>query len=253
MLLNTVVITINQCLPIALLWVLLRQSLVMRPITIRHSLIASVVGLFISFAYLTGAGVISQWFDYRGYELSQMGLFFLLYLGLLISCVRVESVWPSVTLVVGITLYLSNFLTYLVSYYRADTAQALWIGTILGLGICFSLCTLLYFFFTSEAAKPLRKIIMLVFACHAASKLVMALDLATQIDVIPSSQSVFDLRAMIDEHSVSGRLLKILVGFEASPSILSLGVFVMSTLFILGVLTFVARVGRKSRSKTCAL
>ncbi|MFC3031510.1 hypothetical protein ACFOEE_03105 [Pseudoalteromonas fenneropenaei] len=226
MLLNTVILCINQCLPIALLWVLMLQCVRNSKLPLLHALSAIGIGVIGCIAYLQAAGVISQWFDYRGFEVSQIFLLVLLYANLLLITLKPRIIWQQTALALSVITYLSHFLTYLNSFMSADALQSLLVGTILGLGICFSFSTLLYFLLASTQSTRSTYWLMLLFALHAASKISVASDLSTQIDLLASTPSVVDLRWFLDEHSVFGRVFKVLLGYEASPSWLNLTTYI---------------------------
>lgn len=249
MLLNTVIICINQCLPITLLWVLLQHNANYEKPNV-HYAIPSVwvvmIGLVLSMVYLSVAGMISQWFDYTGSEMTQMLLFILLYLSLLISLIKPMSYFPPIALVLAMVIYFSNFLTYLVGFASQDAFQALFIGTILGIGICLSFSVLLYFFLANAVVKRFSFLFIGLFALHAGSKMTVMSDLGAQIDLLPTTASLYDAKLFIDEHSVFGRLLKVLMGYESNPSGLSFVVYVCSV----GVCLLVAHRAKKINNRS---
>lgn len=235
MLLNTVVICINQCLPIAVLWVLLKQrshyGTFDTPSRSRYqSIWITVMGLGLSIVYLSFAGTISQWFDYTGSEVMQMLLLLLLYVTMLMSLVKPLGYYAACALVLAIVIYFSNFLTYLVGFASSDAVQALFIGTVLGIGICLSFSVLLYFFLSNATIIRARWVFFGLFALHAGSKVSLLVDLGSQIDLLPTTVNFYDAKGFIDEHSVFGRLLKVLLGYESNPSGLSFFAFSGSTL-----------------------
>ncbi|WMN61857.1 iron transporter (plasmid) [Pseudoalteromonas xiamenensis] len=241
MLLNTVIISINQCLPIALLWVLLRQVVSDNRISNRQSLNATILGVGLSIVYLNLIGTVSQWFDYRGLEITQMLMLTALYIAMIMSVIHHNSRWPQFAMVIAIVVYLSNFLTYIVGFASAEAMQSLAIGTMLGMGICFSFSTLLYFFLANANVRALPMLLLALFALHAGSKIAIAADLGAQIDLLPTSSGVYDLRLILDEHSVVGRVLRALMGYEASPGLVSLVAYIGSVLFCFFIIASVQR------------
>jgi high-affinity iron transporter len=238
MLLNTVVICINQCLPIAVLWVLLQQrSYYCGFITSKwsryYSAWVAILGLGLSIVFLTFAGTVSQWFDYSGLEVIQMVLLFLLYVAMIMSLLKPTGYYAASALVLVTVIYFSNFLTYLVGFASADAFHALFIGTILGIGICLSFSVLLYFFLSNATIIRASWVFLGLFALHAGSKVSLVVDLGSQIDLFPTTVNFYDAKELIDEHSVFGRLLKVLVGYESNPSGLSFFAFSASALITL--------------------
>ncbi|MCG7561154.1 iron transporter [Pseudoalteromonas sp. McH1-42] len=220
MLLNSVVITLNQCLPVAVVCVLLCAT-GKNVLSVKQGALGTLLGGLGCMALLILAADISVWWDYRGLELIQILILITLFVGLAghyifdLACARVMS------LAAALTLYLSNFLTYFNGYWQMDEAFALMLGTVLGVSICASFAVLLYFSLLWATRKMLLLVTVFV-ALHSASKLVFASDLAAQIDIIPAYTALLDMRTWVDEYSVGGRILKVLFGYEATPSLWSI-------------------------------
>ncbi|WP_350563464.1 hypothetical protein, partial [Psychrobacter sp. CAL346-MNA-CIBAN-0220] len=62
-------------------------------------------------------------------------------------------------------------------------------------------------------------------AFNSAAKLLVALDLASQIDLITNTSTVWDLRDLLNENSELGRVLRALVGYEATPDLMSVLIY----------------------------
>ncbi|WP_105170076.1 iron transporter [Pseudoalteromonas sp. T1lg23B] len=238
MLLNTVIISLNQFLPLALLWVLLlqcdiggSQSKISVWLTVLYCTVACTL-------FLAAAGAISQWFDYRGLEISKILMLVGIYICVLGAIASAYgSRYKVAAIALASMLYLSHFVMYLSSYWGQDATQGLLIGSVLGLGICLSFCTLLYFTLTWFRANHAVSLVLALLAFHSASKIANAVDLAAQIDLLPSSETVFDVRGWLDEHGIVGRILKSLVGYEATPSLANLIAF-LTSLFLVAVVMF---------------
>ncbi|MCF6436877.1 hypothetical protein [Pseudoalteromonas sp. MMG022] len=235
MLLNTVIISLNQFLPMALLWVLLLQCDIgpsLSRISVWRAVLYSSVAVTL---FLAAAGSISQWFDYRGLEVGKIVLLVGIYVSVLGVITSYKSgIYKLVAITLASMLYLSHFVMYLGSYWGQDAKQGLLIGSILGLGICLSFCILLYFILAWLRTHHLQFLVLTLLACHSASKIANAVDLSAQIDLLPSSKIAFDIRAWLDEHGIVGRILKSLFGYEASPSQANLVAF-LSALLLMGV------------------
>ncbi|MBD1584334.1 hypothetical protein [Pseudoalteromonas sp. S16_S37] len=236
MLLNSVIISINQFLPLALLWVLLHhsdfgQASEKLPFLPTLLLCALACAVFLGFA-----DTISQWFDYKGLEIFKI----LLLLGIYGCVVAVlcfgGRVYKQIAIVLASVMYLSHFVMYVSSYWQLDTKQGIVIGTILGLGICLSFCTLLFFTLAWFKAHRAWAVVLALLSAHSASKVANAVDLAAQIDLLPSSETVFDLRFLLDEYGITGRLLKALLGYEATPSYANLVAFTSALILSAGVI-----------------
>ncbi|WP_125717260.1 iron transporter [Pseudoalteromonas rubra] len=220
MLLNSVVITLNQCLPVAVVCVLLCAT-GKTVLTTKQAVLGITLGALGCIALLLMAADISAWWDYRGLELVQIMLLMALFAGLSGHYIQGSDKARVLSLAAALTLYLSNFFTYFGGYWQADGAFALALGAGLGLSICASFAILLYFSLLWATRNAMALISMFV-ALHSASKLVFASDLAAQIDIMPAYPALFDLRNWVSEDSVGGRILKVLFGYEATPSVWSI-------------------------------
>nr|WP_306288369.1 hypothetical protein [Pseudoalteromonas sp. WY3] len=70
-------------------------------------------------------------------------------------------------------------------------------------------------------------------AFNSAAKLLVALDLASQIDLITNTSTVWDLRDLLSENSELGRVLRALVGYEATPDLMSVLIYSTSSVLFL--------------------
>ncbi|AZZ96349.1 hypothetical protein [Pseudoalteromonas sp. R3] len=220
MLLNSVVITLNQCLPVAVVWVLLSATgkTVMTTQQALHGIILGALGCL---TLLMTAADISVWWGYRGLELCQIMLLIALFVGISGHYIHGSELARVFSVAAALTLYLSSFFTYFNSYWQADAVFSLALGAGLGISICASFAILLYFSLL-WATRNIMALVSIFVALHSASKLVFACDLAAQIDIIPAYPALFDLRNWVSEDSVGGRILKVLFGYEATPGIWSI-------------------------------
>ncbi|MBE0370575.1 hypothetical protein [Pseudoalteromonas aurantia] len=235
MLLNTVIISLNQFLPLGVLWVLLSlyppSTLENREFS--HTLGVFVFGLISCFIYLWLAGDVSQWFDFLGLELAQITFLCGIYASVLALIVSNYWLYKYSALVCAMLAYLSHFMTYLSSYGQVGMAKSMLIGTVLGMGLCVSFIILLYFSLVWVRNMYSKNWLIALITLHCASKIATATDLASQVDLISASSEVFNLKWLLDEYSIIGRVLKALIGYEASPSMLSLASFLIAVFVML--------------------
>ncbi len=234
MLINSVLLSLNQLLPLAILYVLLyvlsgQQGALWRQVAM------IMLALFGTLVYVAMAPWFSEAFDYTGLELSQILVALGVYLSALYAAVRGFSLLRiGLTLLFATLLYLSHYLTFLAGFWSsADSPSALMVGTLLGFGICLSFSVLLYFSLNWLADSFGPRPLYLLFALHVSAKLVMALDTAGGMDLVAAQPALFDLRPWLSETSELGRILTALVGFEATPSALGLGLYVAGALVVL--------------------
>lgn len=233
MLITSLLMSINQLLPVVILAVLL--SLIV-PLNQRQLSIYAVFGILVSLVFVQGAAWVSQLFDHRGLEFLQMLLCVMVYVAALISCQQ-RSRAAAVALIATMTLYLSHYMIYLVSFWHSkDTAEPLILGTFLGVGICISFGVLLFFLLESIVRRAGVQSLIVLLALNATAKLLVLLDLASQVDLIDVTANYLDWRGFLVENSELGRVLKALAGYEATPSKTALWVYVIAAV------TFIALV-----------
>lgn len=227
MLITSLLMTINQLLPVVILAVLL--SLIV-PLSQRQVSIYAVIGILMSLVFVQTAAWLSQLFDHRGLEFIQMLLCIIIFVAALISCQQ-RSIAAAVALIATMTLYLSHYMIYLVSFWHSkDTAEPLILGTFLGVGICISFGVLLFFLLESITKRAGVQPLIVLLAFNATAKLLVLLDLASQVDLLDVTANYLDWRGFLVENSELGRVLKALVGYEATPSKTALWVYVVATL-----------------------
>ena len=153
-----------------------------------------------------------------------------IFVAALISCQQ-RSIAAALALIATMALYLSHYMIYLVSFWHSkDTAEPLILGTFLGVGICISFGVLLFFLLESITKRAGVQPLIVLLAFNATAKLLVLLDLASQVDLLDVTANYLDWRGFLVENSELGRVLKALVGYEATPSKTALWVYVVATL-----------------------
>ncbi|WP_419146814.1 hypothetical protein [Pseudoalteromonas 'SMAR'] len=234
MLLNSVVVTVNQLLPVTVLWVLIvlcTPAQLSNKATLQATIVGVAGGLLV---WWFGSAIASS-FQFRGLELLQITLLLAIYGLLLFTFTAKGAHFAMLALALVAILHLHHLASFTFSYWQVSGSQSLALGVVLGIGICFSFSTLLFFFLDWFRSNKVVLVLLLLLALHAASKVAMALDLALQVDFIAANPVSLDLRGWIDEHSVMGRLLRILVGYEATPNSASLAGYVAALSLFLGI------------------
>ncbi|WP_236702939.1 iron transporter [Pseudoalteromonas sp. P1-8] len=227
MLITSLLMSINQLLPVVILAVLL--SLIV-PLSQRQLSVYAVIGTLLSLVFVQGAAWLSQLFDHRGLEFIQMLLCIVIFIAALISCQQ-RKMAAALALIATMTLYLSHYMIYLVSFWHSrDTAEPLLLGTFLGVGICISFGVLLFFLLESITKRVGVQPLVVLLALNATAKLLIFIDLASQIDLLDVTSNYLDWRGFLVENSELGRVLKALVGYEATPSKTALWVYVIAAL-----------------------
>ena len=234
MLINTVILFLRDALPILVLVVYLFVHL---PTSRLWLLLCLSAGAILSLIYINQIHIIGQWFDGKGIELSLWFSQFLVYLltlvlasGLIFSHSSNRQVMYWVAgLMVSLTLVSkgSNFILYFDGYlHQSNVLQAMLLGTFLGLGICLSLVVLLYL-----AARWLKQRFGLwaswtLVLVYATGQLVNALPLLVQVDLIDTSATAWSSQNLVSNEFEFGHLFNVLFGYQASPSIAQVIVYV---------------------------
>ena len=232
MLITSLLMSINQLLPVVILAVLL--SLIV-PLSQRQLSIYAVIGTLMSLAFVQAAAWVSQLFDHRGLEFIQMLLCIMIFVAALMSCQQ-RKMAAALALIATMTLYLSHYMIYLVSFWHSkDTAEPLILGTCLGVGICISFGVLLFFLLESIVRRAGVQPLVVLLAFNATAKLLIFLDLASQVDLLDVTSNYLDWRGFLVENSELGRVLKALVGYEATPSKTALWVYVIAAVVFIAL------------------
>ncbi|WP_438863124.1 hypothetical protein [Neptunicella sp.] len=228
MLINTVILFLRDVLPVFIVMSLLiagNESLKLRHQWLILAVPLGVIGAFILVKYI---GQISEWFDGAGMEVLLFSLHCSIYL--LVLC---YGYWRSVdkrnntwlmmisTLLMCFVIWVSgaNFLVFFLGYWsQVDAAQALVLGSILGLGINLSVAVLLFFAANGLMSRVSVSVQLLMLLIFAVGQLSQASHLLVQIDWLTQTAPLWDSSHLITDGSVTGYFLRSLVGYEAAPS-----------------------------------
>lgn len=246
MLITSLVMSLNQLLPVAILLILLQ---VVAKQSLMKLLGGLILGIGLSFLFVKSAPLMSPLFDYQGLEYAQIGLCILVFISALYYAIKQATAAFMIAIISVMTLYLSHYIIYLIGFWQSnEAAQSLFIGTFLGLGICSSFSVLLYFLLSAIKQRFGLTPLLVLLALNSAAKLVVALDLASQIDLIPTTVTVWDLRDILTENSEFGRVLRALIGYEATPNLTSLLSYVLSSVLFLSASYFMPKSITKEKS-----
>jgi len=238
--------SLNQLLPVAILLILLQ---VVAKQSLMKLLGGLILGIGLSFLFVKSAPLMSPLFDYQGLEYAQIGLCILTFISALYYVIKQATAAFMIAIISVMTLYLSHYIIYLIGFWQSnEAAQSLFIGTFLGLGICSSFSVLLYFLLSAIKQRFGLTPLLVLLALNSAAKLVVALDLASQIDLIATTVTVWDLRDILTENSEFGRVLRALIGYEATPNLTSLLSYVLSSVLFLSASYFMPKSITKEKS-----
>jgi len=238
MLINTVILFLRDALPIFVLLVYLYVHLAATKFWLLTCLAA---GALLSLTYINQIHILDQWFDGNGIELSlwlsQLFVYLLtLFLAYGLSCNTASNknnmYWVA-GLMVSLTLVSkgSNFFLYFDGYLTQNNVlQSILVGTFLGLGICLSLGLLLYLaaHWVKQQLGPWAT--WLLIHIYATGQLVNALPLLVQVDLIDASATAWSSQQFVSDEFEFGHLFNVLLGYQATPSIAQVIVYIFALL-----------------------
>lgn len=235
MLINTVILFLRDALPIFMLLAVLIAQV---QISAKYLLLALCSGLLLAMFFILQIDSLGGMFDGAGIELTLWLLHLLFYCNVVwLAAVTLRSqgsqrqtLWLAISLMLVIIVAKgSNFLLYLQGYLsQVDALQSLFLGTLLGLGICLSVAVLLYFFVAWLRTRFGALAALTALLIFAAGQVSNALNLLIQVDLLPNTAVVWNSGWLVADQSEYGYFFNVLFGYVATPSYLQLGVFVMA-------------------------
>ncbi|RDV26767.1 FTR1 family iron permease [Alteromonas aestuariivivens] len=230
MLINTVILFIRDTLPIFLLYSYLSalpgMSARIPPLSVGSGILLAIV-LYFNLDWL------SQMAAGAGLELLKIATL-MVALGSLCVCLGraaasngkppAVSVW-----ILGLALTAPNaihFLIYSVAYWPTETSDFnLVFGIIIGLGISSCLAILLYLLISPLGSTKFKWLILLLFC---AGQIAPVAALLEQIDYVPNQSRLWDTSRWVADDSEYGHLFNALFGYEATPSLFYLLIYVLT-------------------------
>mgnify|MGYP005844396323 CR=1 FL=1 len=194
-------------------------------------------GCVLAFVYAANLQRISEWFDYIGQELTNAALQSAIAAAIVLLTWRLVRIYavgdaPGVArrhhstvlqvlcgliLCLAVTREGSEILVYLGGFLaQSDKVQAVLIGSAIGSGIGISVGLLLFYGLLALGGR--RWIPLALLALFCGNMLAQSALQLTQADWLQSGPTLWDSSAWLPEHSVAGRLLYALLGYESSPS-----------------------------------
>jgi high-affinity iron transporter len=238
MLINTVILFLRDALPIFVLLVFLSAHLKANRRWISLSLLT---GGILGVLYVTQIQLIATWFQGNGIELLRWLVQCIIYLLTLLlgysllNPKKVPQGWLFViaAIMMGLTFAAKggNFMLYFAGYWQqSNMLQSMLVGTLLGIGICASIAILLYLcalWLRQQYGPWLSWLLILV---HTTGQLTNTLSLLVQIDLIDDSSAFWDSQNMVSNQSEIGYFLNVLLGYQATPSLVQLALYFSAVL-----------------------
>lgn len=229
MMTNTVIVFLRDLLPIFVLLTYLSTILKGSTLSSQFWFTTLLFGIATTLCIFIGVEYISEWFEGAGFEVGLACLLlisFIVFLGVkpLISCNKQLPQAYSGFLIIGIACFMAfkgtEFLIYFsVNGQQQDQFTNILIACILGFGICVSFSALLKFLLNElkESAYPI--LFWLCWSGFLAGHISQITVLLSQVDIIQLGAPMFDISHFIKDSSEYGHILHALLGYESSPSL----------------------------------
>lgn len=242
MLINTVILFLNDLLPIFILFCLLKANnakVFVSKWEISLIMLMSMFGIMATFRYLPS---MSEWWSGTGIEVIQSTELLFVYFCLIFSSSSlfatqslsaIQRYLISSAVVIFIVLNASAFLVFLDSYIASgDSIQHIIAGLAIGLGVCLSFSFLIYFLFVWLKKKQYTLVTYSFWALFLTGQVSQIINLLQQVDIIQSSEALWDSSVLVEDRSEYGHLLNTLFGYKARPSFEFIMVYLGSLLII---------------------
>ncbi len=247
MLINTVLLFLQNGLPISIITALLLlrfSSKNIKKTTLKWIFLNVTVVIILASILSCFLENISQTFNNKGVELFTCFGIVLVYLssvGLFVLKSSNKNTLIKISLALIIFFIIScfngaHFIIYFTSYWsKVQPIQPMLIGLVLGGGICLSIAIIFYFslkYFDQNINSNTSNYFLLFFTVGQLMQVIVQLQ---QVDILPSSQPIWDSGKFIAENSELGQLLTVLFGYETTPSPLQLSIYFIA--FIIPLVT----------------
>ena len=213
--------------------------------------IALTVGLVGATFYALNLGTISDMFDYVGQEVVNALLQYTIYFILLVICVaqyhgsskslRHLVVFMGAAVAIAVVRE-GGELVIFYSGILQDEANLLNAATsgFIGLAVGMSAGALCFYALAALPSLQVRKIHIILICFIAGGMVLQATQLLIQADWIPAYTAIWDSNWLLSEASITGQLAYAVFGYEATPSLLELSVY-LNALLIMPALVLLSK------------
>lgn len=249
MLLTSVIVVLREVLESALLISVLIALSGTLGITRRWVVWALGLGLAGAIGFSLGINTVSDWFDGVGMEVVSafmQGIIYLLLVAFALlvlwdsSRARTGSLLIRMIMVLIVALAVAREGVEVLIYMYAHTEslphfiQAL-TGAVIGAAIGISIGVLLYYLLSYPAIGKSPTTGLVLLALIGAGLLSQAVLLLIQADWVPSYLPLWDTTDWLSESSVTGQLLYVLVGYEATPTAIQVSFYFGALILLLAI------------------
>jgi high-affinity iron transporter len=249
MLLSSVILVLREVLEAALLFSLLMVLSKRLGISCSWVLKALIVGLLGAAIYGFNIDLVSEWFQGVGQEVVNALLQIVIYIflcGLAALTVRrirggtvhvaLISTLMAGSIMLGIVREGSEIMIYLSGFLQVkDLLVPVLAGSAIGAGIGVSVGAVFYYALLNLGRRATVIAGGVLLALVAAGMAAQAAQLLIQADWLPSQYPAWNSSWLVSEQSVTGQILYALVGYEATPTPLQLGIYAAAIALLIGV------------------
>jgi high-affinity iron transporter len=262
MLLSSVILVLREVLEAALLFSLLMALSKRMGISSRWVFVSLVAGLLGAAIYGFNIDNISEMFEGVGQELVNALLQIFIYALLCgiasMAMIRIRGAELPVRtftamMALGLALAIvregSEIMIYLSGFLQVEDLRGpVLAGSAIGTGIGVSVGAVFYFALLNFGRRFAMVTGAGLLALVAAGMASQAALLLIQADWLPSRYPLWDSSWLVSEESVTGQLLYALIGYEATPTSLQVGVYIGSIVLLTAVALLFSRIGMGRRS-----
>ena len=262
MLINTVILFLRDALPIFVISIILISMLQQQGIKLQWYYPALLTGVMLSLILLNTTDEVAHTLDDTGREWFYACLYIVCYFISLLLLSQLAIVKRPLSAgrltlirlcamaltVIVMTLNGANFLIYITGFwYQNNASNALVAGVTLGVGICASIAVLLYFLmaFIERYCRLIREVLLIVFSVGL---LIKATKLLIQIDVLPGNSLLWDSNYLITENSELGQLFTVFFGYDATPTLLQLLLYISAIVIAFALIFFSSTLSKSKRT-----
>lgn len=239
MMLDAVIIILREVLEAAMLTSLLLAIGKLSGIRLYWFFFSLLVGAIGAWSYANAMAWVSELFDYTGQErfngFIQIGIYLSVFSVLVLMRLSDNTrTFSALTVMMGVTVALavtregSEVIIYLQTFsFDQHKLVRVLTGGLVGACIGASTGVIVYFSLVLSDKRRALLISQWLLILVAAGILSQIVPLFEQADVIASAEPVWDSSAILAETSVMGQLLYAIMGYEATPTAVQLGIYVL--------------------------
>lgn len=251
MIINTIILFLRDLLPIFILLSYLHVLLKNKTLPFAYLSPSILLGVVGSVLFFLIAPYISEYLEGTGMERVFVSLLlitysFLSFISVFTSKQKLSLLPIKVMISLGITAFVifkvSTFLIFFNSYFQQQ-GNALYslIGCIVGLGICASFSALFTFILTELIERNKNTVINICWALFLAGQVSQITIYLSQVDLINVGPPILNLSGFIQDNSEYGHVLKALIGYEESPSLVFLIIYGLALVLPFLTRSFIAK------------